>query len=113
MRASSGSRGNQEPAQLRRSSIQRSLKLGHLRGKLGVLGRHFLGSRQVILKAVPGMVSLNDAIQLSRTPPQLPGKLLVSVDSRIPKLRLDSIMLIQQALYGLKHFQNLFRLLQV
>jgi hypothetical protein len=59
------------------------------------------------------MVGLNDAIKLSRTPPQLPGKLLVSVDSRIPKLRLDSIMLIQQALYGLKHFQNLFRLLQV
>ena len=53
------------------------------------------------------VVGLNNAVQLSRAPPQLPGKLLVSVDSRIPKLGLDGIMLIQQALYGLKHFQNL------
>ena len=62
---------------------------------------------------VPLVVRLHDAVQLRRPPPQLPGQPLVSINSRIPKLRLDSIMLIKQALYGLKHFQNLFRLLQV
>jgi hypothetical protein len=59
------------------------------------------------------VVGLDNAVQLSRPPPKLPGKPLVSINGRIPQLRLDGIMLIKQALYGLKHFQNLFRLLQV
>jgi hypothetical protein len=59
------------------------------------------------------VIRLNNAVQLGRPPPQLPRQPLVSINSRITKLRLDSIMLIKQALYGLKNLQNLFRLIQV
>ena len=105
--------GNEQPPEFGRRNFQRLLQLRHLGCELGILVRHLLGSSKVILDRFPLVVGLNNAIELSRTAPQFPGKPLVSINSRIPQLRLDSIMLIKQALYGLKHFQNLFRLVQV
>ena len=56
---------NQEPAQLGRRSLQGSLQLRHLGSKLGILRSHLLRRSKVITDALPLVIGLHNAVQLS------------------------------------------------